>query len=51
MDSSKSLPLNVESYNCRESKTTLNDDHDYTHKREHLLGNQACVKQKWQGES
>ena len=51
MDSSKSTPLNTESCNYGENNTTLNHDHDHAPKRGHLLGNQACVKQKWQGES
>lgn len=51
MDASKSIPLNVETDSHGESKTTLNDDHDCAPKREHLPGNQACVKHKWQGES
>lgn len=50
MDSAKSTPLNVESDNHWESKTMSNYDHDRAHKRKHLLGNPACVKQKWQGE-
>ena len=51
MDSAKSIPLNVESDNQWEKKTMLNYDRNCAHKREHLLGNQARVKQKWQRES
>lgn len=41
----------MESGSHQESNTVLNYDRDHVPKKGYLLGNQACVKQKWQGES